>query len=167
MFWITLSYTLVCNVWTLRFHQAKSGLRIAGSPSPHHMLHLTHCCFSLTTSSAATTTYAKLSTGWLGCATAALTHPGAPMSPCVNIKLINPRVDAVCLSVPTVLTVTLPSFMRPKCCWSTQEWSHGTHLPSLRATVKLLCCISPLTSRTAVWSWVPGPTMETWSSSIL
>lgn len=86
--------------------------------------------------------------------------------PALIFNLVSPML-MLCLSVPTVLTVTLPSFMRPKCCWSTQEWSRGTHLPSSRATVKLLCCISPLTSRTAAWSWAPGPTTETWSSSIL
>lgn len=159
---------LYSSVWKLRFHQAKSGARSVGPPSPHHMLHLTHCRFSLTTSSAATTTCAKLSAGWLGCATAALTHPRAPVSSRVNIWLIIPPCWCCpCLSVPAVLTVTLPSCMRPKCCWSTRGWSRGTHLPSSRATVKSLCCISPLTSRTAPWSWEPGPMMGTWSSSIL
>lgn len=67
----------------------------------------------------------------------------------------------LCLSESAVPMVTLPSSMRPRCCWSTRAWSRGTHLPSSKATVKSLCCISLLTSKTAAWSWEPGPTMET------
>ena len=81
----TFLYSTIQRVWKLRFHQAKSGLHVAGPPSPNHMLHLTHCCFSPTTSFSAITTCAKLSAGWLGCATVALTQPRALMSPCVNI----------------------------------------------------------------------------------
>lgn len=79
MFWTILSYTSVCSVWKLRFQHAKSGPCIAAPASSHHMLRLTRCCFSLTTSSTPTTTCAKLSVGWLVCATAAATHPEALM----------------------------------------------------------------------------------------